>query len=93
MLDIIPSFLVAIRVFFRSRSESALEVLALRQQVAGCGRAIPTPASPRGRAFRVVFAIGLENRRKDRIPAEPFRIRRLIGSGKKPCGKREIFLP
>ena len=28
------SFLVAIRVFFRSRSDTALEVLALRQQVA-----------------------------------------------------------
>ena len=34
MLEIILSFLIAIRVFFRSRSDTALEILALRQQVA-----------------------------------------------------------
>jgi hypothetical protein len=34
VLQIILSFLVAIRVFFRSRSDTALEVLALRQQIA-----------------------------------------------------------
>jgi len=31
----IPAFLAAIRVFFRSRVDTSLEVLALRQQVAG----------------------------------------------------------
>jgi hypothetical protein len=34
VLEIILSFLIAIRVFFRSRSDTALEILALRQQVA-----------------------------------------------------------
>ena len=34
MIEIILSFLVAIRAFFRSRSDTALEVLALRQQLA-----------------------------------------------------------
>ena len=43
MLDIILSFLVAIRVFFRSRSDTALEVLALRQQVAVLKRKRPRP--------------------------------------------------
>ena len=43
MLEIILSFLVAIRVFFRSRSDTALEVLALRQQVAVLKRKRPRP--------------------------------------------------
>ena len=43
MLPIILSFLVAIRVFFRSRSDTALEVLALRQQVAVLKRKRPRP--------------------------------------------------
>jgi hypothetical protein len=34
VLEFIVSFIVGIRVFFRSRSDTALEVLALRQQVA-----------------------------------------------------------
>jgi hypothetical protein len=34
VLETIVSFLVAIGVFFRSRTDTALEVLALRQQVA-----------------------------------------------------------
>ena len=34
VLEILLPFFVAIRVFFRSRSDTALEVLALRQQVA-----------------------------------------------------------
>ena len=34
MLDLISAFLVAIRVFFRRRVDTSLEVLALRQQVA-----------------------------------------------------------
>ena len=34
MLEFILSFIVGIRVFFRSRRDTALEVLALRQQVA-----------------------------------------------------------
>ena len=43
MLEIIRSFFVAIRVFFRSRSDTALEVLALRQQVAVLKRKRPRP--------------------------------------------------
>src|SRR5580658_11208946 len=43
MLQIILSSLVAIRVFFRSRSDTALEVLALRQQVAALKRKRPRP--------------------------------------------------
>ena len=43
MLQIILSFLVAIRVFFRSRSDTALEVLTLRQQVAVLKRKRPRP--------------------------------------------------
>ena len=43
MLQIILSFLVAIRVFIRSRSGTALEILALRQQVAVLKRKRPRP--------------------------------------------------
>ena len=43
MLEIILSFLIAIRVFFRSRSDTALEILALRQQVAVLKRKRPRP--------------------------------------------------
>jgi hypothetical protein len=43
VFDIIRSFLVAIRVFFRSRSDNALEVLALRRQVAVLKRKRPRP--------------------------------------------------
>ena len=41
--EIILSFFVAIRVFFRSRSDTALEVLALRQQLAVLKRKRPRP--------------------------------------------------
>ena len=43
MLQLVLSFLGAIRVFFRSRSDTALEVLALRQQVAVLKRRRPRP--------------------------------------------------
>ena len=43
MIESILSFLIAIRVFFRSRSDTALEVLALRQQVAVLKRKRPRP--------------------------------------------------
>jgi putative transposase len=43
VLQIIVSFLIAVRVFFRSRSDTALEVLALRQQVAVLKRKRPRP--------------------------------------------------
>src|SRR5260370_4268947 len=43
VLETILSFLVAIGVFFRSRSDTALEVLALRQQVAVLKRKRPRP--------------------------------------------------
>lgn len=43
MLQTILSFLVAIRVFFRNRSDTALEILALRQQVAVLKRKRPRP--------------------------------------------------
>jgi hypothetical protein len=38
-----PKLLAAIRVFFRSRSDTALEVLALRQQLAVLKRKRPRP--------------------------------------------------
>lgn len=43
MPEFILSILVAIRVFFRSRSDAALEVLALREQVAVLKRKRPRP--------------------------------------------------
>ena len=43
MLQFILSFIAAVRVFFRSRSDTALEVLALRQQVAVLKRKRPRP--------------------------------------------------
>lgn len=43
MLPFTLSFLAALRVFFRSRSDTALEVLALRQQVAVLKRKRPRP--------------------------------------------------
>jgi hypothetical protein len=39
----IPAFISALRVFFRSRSDTALEVLALRQQVAVLKSKRPRP--------------------------------------------------
>ena len=44
MLDLIFAFLAAIRVFFGSRLDASLEVLALRQQVAVLKRKRPRPA-------------------------------------------------
>ena len=44
MLDLITAFLAAIRVFFRSRVDTSLEVLALRQQVAVLKRKRPRPS-------------------------------------------------
>jgi putative transposase len=43
VIESILSFLIAFRVFFRSRSDTALEVLALRQQVAVLKRKRPRP--------------------------------------------------
>jgi putative transposase len=43
VLEIILSFLAAIRAFFRSRGDTALEVLALRQQIAVLKRKRPRP--------------------------------------------------
>ena len=43
VIEIISSFLVAIRAFFRSRSDTALEALALRQQLAVLKRKRPRP--------------------------------------------------
>ena len=44
MLHLIPAFLAAIRVFFRNRVDTSLEVLALRQQVAVLKRKQPRPS-------------------------------------------------
>ena len=44
MLHLIPPFLTAIRVFFRGRADTSLEVLALRQQVAVLKRKRPRPS-------------------------------------------------
>jgi hypothetical protein len=41
VLEFIVSSIVGIRMFFRSRSDTALEVLALRQQVAVLTRKRP----------------------------------------------------
>src|ERR1700688_5246067 len=43
MLDFVLAVLAAVRVFVRSRSDTALEVLALRQQVAVLKRQRPRP--------------------------------------------------
>ena len=43
VLEFLLSLLAALRVFFRSRSDTALEVLALRQQVAVLKRKRPRP--------------------------------------------------
>ncbi len=43
MLEFIRSFIVGIRVFFRSRRDTALEIPALRQQVAVLKRRRPRP--------------------------------------------------
>ncbi len=47
MLLLITAFLAAIRVFFRSRVDTSLEVLALRQQVAVLKRKRPRPSLSR----------------------------------------------
>ena len=44
MLHLITAFLAAIRVFFRGRVDTSLEVLALRQQVAVLKRKRPRPS-------------------------------------------------
>jgi hypothetical protein len=44
MLHLISTFLAAIRVFFRSRADTSLEVLALRLQVAVLKRKRPRPS-------------------------------------------------
>src|SRR6266851_3407741 len=47
MLDFLVAVLAAVRVFVRSRSDTALEVLALRQQVAVLKRQRPRPTLTR----------------------------------------------
>ena len=47
MLDFLRAVLSAVRVFARSRSDTALEVLALRQQVAVLKRQRPRPTLTR----------------------------------------------
>jgi hypothetical protein len=47
MLDFLLAVLAAVRVFVRSRSDTALEVLALRQQVAVLKRQRPRPTLTR----------------------------------------------
>jgi putative transposase len=51
VLPLILALLAAVRVFFRSRGEIALEVLALRQQVAVLKRKRPRPALTRWDRF------------------------------------------
>src|ERR1041385_2547264 len=56
VLESILSLLAAMRVFFRSRSDTALEVLALRQQVAVLKRKRPRPRlSSRDRLFWTIL--------------------------------------
>ena len=47
VLHLLPAFLAAIRAFFRSRVDTSLEILALRQQVAVLKRKRPRPALTR----------------------------------------------
>ena len=47
MLDFLLAVLAVVRVFVRSRSDTALEVLALRQQVAVLKRQRPRPTLTR----------------------------------------------
>ena len=47
MLDFLLAVLAAVRVFVRSRSDTALELLALRQQVAVLKRQAPRPTLTR----------------------------------------------
>ena len=47
MLDFILAILAALRVFFRSRLDTSLEILALRQQVAVLKRKRPRPSLTR----------------------------------------------
>ena len=47
MLELLLSVLAAVRVFFRGRAETSLEVLALRQQVAVLKRQRPRPTLTR----------------------------------------------
>ena len=58
MLYLIPAFLAVIRVFFRSRVDTSLEVLALRQQVAVLKRKRPRPSLNR---FDRIFWTTLRN--------------------------------
>ncbi len=56
MLEFLLSILAAISVFFRSRSDLALEVLALRQQVAVLKRKRPRPTlNSRDRLFWTIL--------------------------------------
>jgi len=56
VLEFIVSFIVGIRVFFRNRSDTALEVLALRQQVAVLKRKRPRPKlNPLDRLFWIAL--------------------------------------
>ena len=43
MLQIIVAFLMAIQFFFRSRNDTAIEILALRQELAVLKRKRPRP--------------------------------------------------
>ena len=47
MLGLLLALLAAVRVFFRSRAQASLEVLALRQQVAVLKRQRPRPTLTR----------------------------------------------
>jgi hypothetical protein len=47
MLGLLLAVLAAVRVFFRSRAQASLEVLALRQQVAMLKRQRPRPTLTR----------------------------------------------
>ena len=56
MVGIILSLFAAVGVYFRSRTDTALEVLALRQQVAVLKRRRPRPPlSPLDRLFWVAL--------------------------------------
>jgi hypothetical protein len=55
MTEFALALLVAVRVFFRTRRDTALEILALRHQVAVLKR--KRPRSPTGDAIPVVLTV------------------------------------
>jgi hypothetical protein len=59
VLDVVLALIAAVRVFFRSRTDTALVVLALRQQVSVLKRKHPRPTL--NRFDRVFWILSMAN--------------------------------